>query len=63
MEFYKFVAKQLNVKLKFKFDKTKPNGTPRKKLDTTLAKNYGWKSKVNLLDGFKKTYESYLDSI
>lgn len=63
LEFYKFVANQLNVKLKFKFDKTKPNGTPRKKLDTTLAKNYGWKSKVNLLDGFKKTYESYLDSI
>ena len=63
LEFCKFIANQLNVKLKFEFDKTKPNGTPRKKLDTTLAKSYGWKSKVNLLDGFKKLMKSYLDTI
>ena len=27
----------------------KPNGTPRKKLDINLAKNYGWKSKLVFL--------------
>ena len=46
--------KKLNVKLKFK-DKTKPNGTPRKILRYKLAKSYGWKSKINLIDGFQKT--------
>ena len=30
--------KQMGVNLKIKFDKTKPNGTPRKKLNTSLAK-------------------------
>ena len=42
-DFCKFIMKQINVKLKIKFDKKKPNGTPRKKLDSTLAKKYGWK--------------------
>ena len=36
---------KLNVKLKIKYDKTKPNGTPRKIIDSTLAKKYGWKSR------------------
>ena len=38
--------KQINVKLKIKFDK-KTNGTPRKKLNS-LAKKYGWKSTFSL---------------
>ena len=63
LDYYKFVAKQLNVKLKYKFDKTKPNGTPRKKLDNSLAKNYGWKSKINLIEGFNKTYSSFLEKV
>jgi len=63
LDYYKFVAKKLNVKLKYKFDKTKPNGTPRKKLDNSLAKNYGWKSKINLIEGFNKTYSSFLEKI
>ena len=52
--------KQMNVKLKIKFDKNKPNGTPRKLLDTSLAKKYGWRSKINLLKGFKLTYNDFL---
>ena len=63
LDYYKFVAKQLNVKLKYKFDKTKPNGTPRKKLDNSLAKNYGWKSKIKLIEGFNKTYSSFLEKV
>ncbi len=45
-------------KIKIKFDLTKPNGTPRKVLNITLAKKYGWKSKVNLKEAI---YETYLD--
>ena len=62
LEFCKFIANKVTNN-NLIHENTKPNGTPRKKLDTTLAKSYGWKSKVNLLDGFKKTYESYLDTI
>jgi len=63
LEYCKFVIKKLNVNLKIKLDKKKPKGTPRKKLDLSLAKKYGWKSKFNLNKGFDLTYEDYLKKI
>ena len=47
--------KKLNVKFKIIYDKTKPDGVPKKLLDVSLAKKYGWKSKINLKDGFYET--------
>ena len=32
-----------NRKIRIKYDLSKPNGTPRKVLDVSLAKKYGWK--------------------
>ena len=42
------------------FDKTKPNGTPRKVVNSNIAMKYGWKSKINLSQGFKNTIEDFL---
>ena len=42
--------------VKIIYDKTKPNGTPRKVLDISLAKKYGWKAKTNLNIALKKTF-------
>ncbi len=42
------------------FDKNKPDGNPRKLLDSSLINNLGWKSKVNLDEGLAKTYDWYL---
>ena len=56
----KFIMKQLRVSLKIKFDKSKPNGTPRKLLDVSLAKSYGWKSKYDLKRGFKITLNEFI---
>ena len=53
----------MNANLKIKFEKNKPNGTPRKKLDLSLAKNYGWKSRYNLNKGFDLTYKDYLKKV
>jgi len=58
--FCKFLMKQFKVNLKIKFDKKKPNGTPRKILDTSLAKSYGWKPKFDLTEGFRFTYNDFL---
>jgi GDP-L-fucose synthase len=58
--FCKFLMKQFKVNLKIKFDKKKPNGTPRKILDTSLARSYGWRSKFDLIEGFKLTYNDFL---
>ena len=42
------------------FDKNKPDGNPRKLLDSTLINNLGWKSKVSLDEGLDRTYNWYL---
>ncbi len=59
-QYAEFVIKSLGINLKIKFDKKSPDGTPRKVLDTRLAKMYGWSSKTNLSEGFFKTYENFL---
>ena len=46
-------------KIKLIFQKNKPNGTPRKLMDVNLAKNYGWKSKIDLKKAILSTYNSY----
>ena len=52
--------KKLKVNLEIKKDISKPNGTPRKILNSKLAKSYGWKPKVNLDNGFDFTYQNFL---
>ena len=47
-------------KINIKYDLSKPNGTPRKVLDITLAKKYGWKPNYDLRIQIDKTYQSYL---
>lgn len=41
------------------FDTSKPDGTPRKLLCTRRIQQLGWKHKVSLEDGLKKTYDWY----
>jgi GDP-L-fucose synthase len=41
------------------FDATKPDGTPRKLLDTTRLKALGWKPRIALEEGVRTTYEWY----
>ena len=41
------------------FDKTKPDGTLRKLLDTTLLKNNGWGNNIELKDGIQTAYVTY----
>ncbi len=42
------------------FDRTKPDGTPRKLLDVSRLTNLGWQAKTSLTDGLKQTYEWFL---
>jgi GDP-L-fucose synthase len=41
-------------------DPSKPNGTPRKLLDTARLKSLGWQSKVPLRDGIALAYQAFL---
>jgi GDP-L-fucose synthase len=47
-------------KVLIKYEKLKPNGTPRKLLDVSLAKKYGWKAKSNFKDSIIQTYNLFL---
>tara|TARA_X000000368_G_scaffold409605_1_gene391823 strand:+ start:19717 stop:20667 length:951 start_codon:yes stop_codon:yes gene_type:complete len=38
------------------YDNTKPDGNPRKLIDSKLINEMGWKSKTNIETGLKKTY-------
>ena len=41
------------------FDATKPDGTPRKLLDTTRMTQLGWQPRISLADGIRQTYDWY----
>ncbi len=46
-------------KIKIVYDRSKPNGTPRKVLDVSLAKKYGWTAKTSIKEAVFKTYDEY----
>ncbi len=58
-----FIMKELKIKLKIISDKTKPDGTPKKCLDISLAKTYGWKPNNNFKKALKITYNNFLNKI
>lgn len=45
------------------FDRSKPDGTPRKLLDVSRLKKHGWSARTPLADGLKLTYASFLHSV
>lgn len=56
------ILKVLKVKANIRYDKTKPDGTPKKLLDTSIAKKFGWKPKIKLEDGILMAYKSFIKS-
>jgi GDP-L-fucose synthase len=59
-EFAKFIANYFKVNINFKFDRSIPDGTPRKILDNSIAKKYGWFPKIDLETGLLLTYIDYI---
>lgn len=41
------------------FDETKPNGTPRKLMDSSRLHQMGWNHKISLEEGLKSTYDAF----
>jgi len=60
VNYVKFIMKKINFEAKIKLDKTRPNGTPRKIIDSSLALKYGWKAMIDLEKGFELTYADFL---
>lgn len=58
-ELAQLIKKIIGFEGEIVYDKTKPDGTPRKLMDVTRLHNLGWKHKHSLEQGIKKTYEWY----
>ena len=54
INYVKFVAKELNYNGSIILDKKKPDGTPRKLLNCSIAHKYGWRAKISLGYGLKQ---------
>jgi GDP-L-fucose synthase len=56
------IAKSVNYENKIEWDISKPNGTPRKFLNSDKIRALGWVPKISLEDGIMKTYEWYIQN-
>ena len=59
-ELVKKIQKVIDFKGKIEFDNTKPDGNPRKLLDSSKLFNYGWKPKIELSQGIEQTYNWFI---
>lgn len=53
------LTKEFGFKGKVIWNKDKPNGTPRRKMDNSKLKALGWNAKVNFDEGLKRTIDWY----
>jgi GDP-L-fucose synthase len=54
------IAKVVGYDAKIVWDESKPDGTPRKLMDTSNLHNLGWRDHRSLFDGISHTYEHWL---
>ena len=61
-ELFMVIKGHLTIKLRdgdIELDGSKPDGTPRKLLDTSRLTSLGWTPSISLEDGIRKTYQWY----
>lgn len=54
------VADVVGFKGRITWDRTKPDGTPRKLMDVSRLTTLGWKARISLREGVARTYASFL---
>ena len=59
-ELVEVIAEVVGYDAKIVWDNSKPDGTPRKLMDSSKLHNLGWKDHRSLCDGISHTYKSWL---
>jgi GDP-L-fucose synthase len=62
-ELAELIAEVVGFKGRQIFDSSKPDGTPRKLLDTSRLTALGWKPQMSLREGLEKTYQDFCENI
>lgn len=57
------VKKVVGYEGELKFDTTKPDGTPRKLLDSHLIQSLGWTPRVPLEEGLREAYAAFVETL
>lgn len=57
------IAKVVGFTGRIVWDRTKPNGTPRKLMDSSRLFGLGWKPKVGLDEGIARAYEDFMKNV
>jgi GDP-L-fucose synthase len=57
------IAQIVGFEGQIQWDSSKPDGTPRKLLDTTKVNSLGWEPSITLRDGIESTYRWYVESL
>lgn len=55
------IAKVVGYNGNIEYDSEKPDGTPRKLMDSTRLRRLGWQSKIDLVSGLRAAYEDFLE--
>ena len=61
-ELVETVARVVGFEGEIKFDTSKPDGTPRKLMDSSRLESLGWKYSISLEDGLASTYQWFLNN-
>jgi len=62
VELAKAISDSVGYQGKMRFDATKPDGAPRKWMDSTKLGKLGWSAKTELKKGLAMTYAKFLES-
>ena len=62
-ELAELIAEETDYRGKINWDKSKPDGTPRKLLDVSKANQLGWHAKINIETGIKLTIRSFIEEM
>jgi GDP-L-fucose synthase len=60
-ELITLIANEVGYTGTLQYDSTKPDGTPRKLMDTTKLTKLGWKSSIGLKEGIRRTVEEVIN--
>jgi GDP-L-fucose synthase len=60
LNYAKFILKKMKLRCKIILDRSKSDGTPRKIIDSSISRKYGWFPRIDLNEGFDLTLKNYL---